>query len=134
MKSVAMFIAIIPLVCFITCILLYGLNRKSYHCLLSKLQKENIIPPFYFYHSNMGFMGAPVMAYLFSGLKRKRKLIFINKNSTLYKFSDENKNLINKIMPFYYTFLTGTGFTVLICFMGLIINLTHPNTATPAAQ
>ncbi|EXU75895.1 hypothetical protein [Erwinia mallotivora] len=41
---------------------------------------------------------------------------------------------INKIMSFYYTFLTGTGFTVFICFMGLIINLTHPNTATPAAQ
>ncbi|KKF37799.1 hypothetical protein SY86_09475 [Erwinia tracheiphila] len=102
---------------------LYGLNRKNYHHLLDKLQKENILPTFYAYHANMGFIGAPVIAYLFFGLQRKKKLPFLNRDNIMYNFPDKNKDLIYTVAPFYYTFLTGIGFAFIICFIGLMIKL-----------
>lgn len=125
MKSIAMFIAIIPLICLIACILLYNLNRKNYHNLLNELQKENVLPVFYSYHSSMGFFGAPVMAYLFLRIKNNKKIFFINEGNDIYNFTNKNNNkdLINGIIPFYYTFLTGLGFTCILCFIGLMIKL-----------
>lgn len=125
MKAILMFIVAIPSICLIICVILYALNRKNYYRLLDSLQQNYTLPIFYVYYANMGFIGGLTMSYLFIGLKKKRKLIYIAKDSDIYDFPEKNgnKELIDSVMPFYYTFLTGLGFAGLICFIGLIIKI-----------
>lgn len=125
MKAILMFIVAVPSICLIICVILYALNRKNYYRLLDSLQKNYTLPIFYVYYANRGFIGGLTMSYLFIGLKKKKRLIYIAKDSDLYDFPEKNgnKDLINSVMPFYYTFLTGLGSIGLMFFIVLIIKI-----------
>ncbi|ATZ10247.1 hypothetical protein EHS86_11510 [Erwinia amylovora] len=117
LKYFAIFIISLASICFIASVIMYGLNRAKYHELLSLFQKEHHLPAPYSFNSQIGFFGAPLIAYFFRGLKNQRKVFFLNKNSDSYLFFiNKNSSLVKWISPFYYLFITS-----FFCYSFLII-------------
>lgn len=117
LKYLAMFIISLASICFIASVIMYGLNRSKYHELLSLFQKEHHLPAPYSFNSQIGFLGAPLIAYFFRGLKHQKKVFFLSKDSDSYLFFvNKNSNLIKWISPFYYLFITS-----FLCYSFMII-------------
>ncbi|WP_312358486.1 hypothetical protein [Mixta calida] len=119
MKSVLLFITIIPFVCLIFSFSFWLLNRSKYYKLIAEFKKSYILPMPYSLHCNMGFLGSPLLSYFFLRLNAKKRIFFLEKESAVYGFTDKNKNkeLVKVLVPIYYAFLIGFS---CCCFLGLI--------------
>lgn len=109
MKSAMVVLIMLPFVCLLVSILLYLSNRAGYYKLISDFQKNYTLPAPYLLYYNLGYLGSPLMSYFLIRLNNKKKIFFLENDSPAYNFSSksENYNLINRLIPLYYTFLVG---------------------------
>ncbi len=105
---------------FIASVLLYGINRSKYYQLISLFKEKYTFPPPYSFHCLVGFFGAAPVIYFFLGLKRKKKILFVKKDSELYNFFDgKDEKLTNWMLPFYYLW----NITMLCCAFVIIFGM-----------
>lgn len=71
---------------FTLSVLLYAINRSKYYQLISLFKENHAFPAAYSFHCLTGFFGADPITYFFLGLKRKKKILFVKKESELYEF------------------------------------------------
>lgn len=123
MKSVIMVLIMLPLVCLVVSVVLYLTNRSRYQKLISDFQKKHTLPTPYLLHSNMGYLGSPLMTYFFTRLNKNKKIIFLDSNNHAYNFPQEESNQknINSIRPLYYTFLLGFSCCLLLGLIAILI-------------
>lgn len=125
MKSAIMVLIMLPFVCLFISVLLYLINRSRYNRLISDFQEKYSFPVPYQLHSNMGYLGSPLMSYFFIRLKKNKKIFFLDRNNQAYNFVHENENLkkINELKPLYYVFLFGFLCCILLLLTALIIKI-----------
>lgn len=111
-------------VLFIASVFIYGVNRKKYYQLIALFKENYIFPAPYSFHCLVGFFGAAPVIYFFLGLKRKKKILFVNKESDLYDFFDDKKeNLTNWMLPFYYLWNVTMLCCAFVVFFGIVMHI-----------
>lgn len=105
---------------FIASVLLYEINRSKYYQLISLFKEKYTFPSPYSFHCLVGFFGAAPVIYFFLGLKRKKKILFVKKDSELYNFFDgKDEKLTNWMLTFYYLW----NITMLCCAFVIIFGV-----------
>lgn len=123
-KFLGIFIIGLCLASFLLSILIYAYNRKKYYTLLEEFQKRHVFPAPYSFHCLVGFFGAAPMSYFFMGIMKKKKVFFLNRNSSAYDFFDDNKGKsFGWISALYYAHITSFICVVLIALLGAALEL-----------
>lgn len=79
-------------------------------------------PPIHFIVSWV--FGAAPMSYFFMGIIKKKKVFFLNRNSSAYDFFDDNKGKsFGWISALYYAHITSFICVVLIALLGAALEL-----------
>lgn len=77
LSYIALGCAIIPFFITVSQFIIFFVNNKKYNTLLYMFhEREFELPPLYKFYEAMGFFGSFGMAYFFSRLKKKKKIIF----------------------------------------------------------
>lgn len=117
-------VMMVGVVSFIASLLIYGLNRKKYYQLISLFQENYTFPSPYSFHCLVGFFGAAPVIYFFLGLKRKKKIIFVKRESCPYNFFDDKKESLTKwMLPFYYLWNISMLCCAFIIIFGLVMHV-----------
>ena len=110
--------------CFIASVLLYGLNKTKYYQLISLFKEKYTFPAPYSFHSLVGFFGAAPVIYFFLGLKRKKKILFVDRESNLYHFFDNEKEELTRwMLLFYYLWNISMLCCAFVVAFGLVMHI-----------